>query len=631
MRLLITIFFLILKTSFSFSQTPKIDSLKKLIAQQQVAGSVDATTLFELCGQYASLNPDTLKFYISLAEKVARQSNNKDHIANANYLKALLLLKNGKTDDALLQIEQIIHDSIGVSDLVKVKCKLAKANYLVRLNKQKEAIEAGHNLLLYAEDRKDKILIVKTKTAIGWAYMELGQERNALDWFYSALDEAKTEIPGFFPSATCLNMAAIYTNMGKVDSAEYFVTQAIKFSKQESNLLFLANAYFVFANISIIKKDNSKAEQLMNQAIDIRKQIGDPFYIVSDMAETEKGLKTIKEAIAIAHQKKLDGKLQLLYQQQAAIYLASGDMNNYAVALSKVIEIQDSLYKHNSANAIAEMQTKYEVQKKENTIIQQELKLTKKNYFIYGTAGLLIATLFFVYVFIKNKRKTQVLQLQKMEAKLKQQTIQAVMLAEEEERKRIAGDLHDSVAQKIVAAKMNLESLNHKLAAIKEPEQKIFKNIHSLLEESSLEVRNLSHSMMPGAFSRSGLTDAVKDFLDKIAIPGLRIQFHASGEFEKISENRSLMIYRIIQECVQNALKHSKASQMDVSLIAENNELDITIEDNGVGFDREKISQNKLGLKNIKSRIAYLNGTMDIHSKTGEGSLFAFFIPIIVI
>ena len=471
--------------------------------------------------------------------------------------------------------------------------------------------------------------------------MELGQERNALDWFYSALDEAKTEIPGFFPSATCLNMAAIYTNMGKVDSAEYFVTQAIKFSKQESNLLFLANAYFVFANISIIKKDNSKAEQLMNQAIDIRKQIGDPFYIVSDMAEmsdfysktgqTEKGLKTIKEAIAIAHQNKLDGKLQLLYQQQAAIYLASGDMNNYAVALSKVIEIQDSLYKHNSANAIAEMQTKYEVQKKENTIIQQELKLTKKNYFIYGTAGLLIATLFFVYVFIKNKRKTQVLQLQKMEAKLKQQTIQAVMLAEEEERKRIAGDLHDSVAQKIVAAKMNLESLNHKLAAIKEPEQKIFKNIHSLLEESSLEVRNLSHSMMPGAFSRSGLTDAVKDFLDKIAIPGLRIQFHASGEFEKISENRSLMIYRIIQECVQNALKHSKASQMDVSLIAENNELDITIEDNGVGFDREKISQNKLGLKNIKSRIAYLNGTMDIHSKTGEGSLFAFFIPIIVI
>ncbi len=640
MRLLITIFFLILKISFTFSQTPKIDSLKKLITQQQVAGSVDAATLFELCGQYASLHPDTLKFYASLAESVARQSNNKDHLANANYLKALLLSKNGKTEDALLQIEHILHDSIGISDLVKIKCKLAKANYLVRLNKQKEAIEAGHSLLLYAENRKDKSLIVKTKTAIGWAYMELGQERNALNWFYSALDETKTEIPGFFPSATCLNMAAIYTNIGKVDSAEYFVTRAIKFSKQEGNLLFLANAYFVFANISIIKNDNSKAEQLMYQAIDIRKQIGDPFYIVSDMAEmsdfysktgqTEKGLKMIKEAIAIAQQHKLDGKLQLLYKQQAAIYLASGDMQNYAAALRKVIEIQDSLYNHNSANALAEMQTKYEVQKKENTIIQQELKLTKKNYFIYGTAGLLIATLFFVYVFNKNKRNTQILQLQKMEAKLKQQTTQAVMLAEEEERKRIAGDLHDSVAQKIVAAKMHLESLNHKLVAINEPEQKIFKNIHSLLEESSLEVRNLSHSMMPGAFSRSGLTDAVKDFLDKIAIPGLKIQFHASGAFEKISENRSLMIYRIIQECVQNVLKHSKASQMDVSLIAENNELDITIEDNGVGFDKEKISQNRLGIKNIRSRITYLNGTMDIHSKTGEGSLFAFFIPIIV-
>lgn len=119
--------------------------------------------MFELCGQYASLHPDTLKFYTSLAESVARQSN-KDHIANANYLEALLLSKNGKTEDALLQIEHILHDSIGVSDLVKEKCKLAKANYLKDLTSGAlEAIEAGHSLLLYAENRKDKSLIVKTK------------------------------------------------------------------------------------------------------------------------------------------------------------------------------------------------------------------------------------------------------------------------------------------------------------------------------------------------------------------------------------------------------------------------------------------------------------------------------------
>lgn len=123
----------------------------------------------------------------------------------------------------------------------------------------------------------------------------------------------------------------------------------------------------------------------------------------SKTGQTEKGLKMIKEAIAIAQQHKLDGKLQLLYKQQAAIYLASGDMQNYAAALRKVIEIQDSLYNHNSANALAEMQTKYEVQKKENTIIQQELKLTKKNYFIYGTAGLLIATLFLFMFLIRTK------------------------------------------------------------------------------------------------------------------------------------------------------------------------------------------------------------------------------------
>ena len=215
-----------------------------------------------------------------------------------------------------------------------------------------------------------------------------------------------------------------------------------------------------------------------------------------------------------------------------------------------------------------------------------------------------------------------------MEMEQKKKTTQAVMQAEEDERKRIAGELHDSVAQKMVVAKLNLEALNNHTDKLNEQEKKIYHNIQLLLEESTTEVRQLSHSMMPQAFSHAGLTNAVKDFLDKIATPGLRINFSAEGNFESIPENTGLMIYRIIQECVQNVLKHAAATKLDISMIAENSEVDVTIEDNGTGYDTTSINtQGNIGLKNVHSRVEYLRGKLDINSAPGRGTMIAFYIP----
>lgn len=154
-------------------------------------------------------------------------------------------------------------------------------------------------------------------------------------------------------------------------------------------------------------------------------------------------------------------------------------------------------------------------------------------------------------------------------------------------------------------------------------------NISALLEESTTEVRNLSHSMMPKSFAASGLTIAVKEFLDKIQKSNFRINFSAEGNFEGISESTALMIYRIMQECVLNVLKHANASRLDVSMISDNNEIDVMIEDNGAGFDinADKVSTG-IGMKNIRSRIEYLSGRLDITSSKEQGTLIAFYIPV---
>jgi signal transduction histidine kinase len=396
---------------------------------------------------------------------------------------------------------------------------------------------------------------------------------------------------------------------------------------------------FISAGLYTEHGDKAKAQRMLEQGLSIREKIGDPFYIISDIFElgnfyahnneTEKGIKIVREGIAIAEKYNMPEKLPILYSSLAENYKAANNLLLYSQALDTLIILKDSLYQKNSAEALAEIQTKYEVQKKENTIIQQQYDLTKKNFLIYSIAGLLVATLLFGFFFFKNRRKTQHLKMQAMEMEQKKKTTQAVMQAEEEERKRIAEDLHDSVAQKMVVAKLNLEAFGNHLQQMDAPQQKIYDNINLLLTESTSEVRNLSHSMMPQAFSRSGLTTAVNDFLDTIEQPQLKINFSAEGDFFVVKENKALMIYRIIQECVQNVLKHAQATQLDISMIAANNEADIIIEDNGVGFNAGApgITESS-GMKNIRSRIDYLSGKLDINSQPGNGTVIAFYIPL---
>ena len=203
------------------------------------------------------------------------------------------------------------------------------------------------------------------------------------------------------------------------------------------------------------------------------------------------------------------------------------------------------------------------------------------------------------------------------------------MQAEENERKRIAADLHDSVAQKMVVAKLNLEVLEGYLPALNQEQRHVYNNIFSLVDDSCTEVRNLSHSMMPQAFFQSGLTDAVKNFIDKIENKNLRISFNAEGDLENLDKNTEIMIYRIIQECLQNIIKHADAAKVDISITLENDEIDVTIEDNGVGFDTSLLEEKEgMGMRNIRSRVEFLNGKLDINSEPGNGTVVAFFVPI---
>ena len=135
--------------------------------------------------------------------------------------------------------------------------------------------------------------------------------------------------------------------------------------------------------------------------------------------------------------------------------------------------------------------------------------------------------------------------------------------------------------------------------------------------------------MMPNALLKSGLASALKEFLDRIDARILTINFHAEGFDQRLPTDVENVLYRVLQECVNNVIKHAAAESLEISLIKDSDGIAVTIEDNGKGFDRTTGEfEEGIGLKNIRTRVGYLKGTVEFHSQPGRGTLVAIHVPV---
>jgi signal transduction histidine kinase len=297
---------------------------------------------------------------------------------------------------------------------------------------------------------------------------------------------------------------------------------------------------------------------------------------------------------------------------------------------------KDSVYTKENADKLAEMQTRFQSEKKDLEIEKQndEIRLTKaeverKNIITTVlVVSIILVILLFYLLYHHNKLKQKALLSAEM---LHQQELRtkAVIEAEEKERMRIARDLHDGVGQTLSAAKLNLSSVESKLALSAPDMEAAFKNAIHLVDESVKEVRAVSHNMMPNALMKQGLVAAVREFINRLsAVDSLKIDLEITGLSERLEASTETVLFRVLQEIVSNIVKHAKANHITIQLIKEEAELTILIEDNGVGFDTSRMNEfNGIGLKNIVSRIEFLNGTVNFDSRPGKGTTVIIEVP----
>ncbi|MGB5006150.1 MAG: ATP-binding protein [Ferruginibacter sp.] len=294
-----------------------------------------------------------------------------------------------------------------------------------------------------------------------------------------------------------------------------------------------------------------------------------------------------------------------------------GEYKNAYNSLQAKFKYNDSLFSQKNKNAIAKLESEKELQ--QLTAINKQKSIL--NRILIGSAASLLLIGILGYRNFKTKQKlhkTQIIQLEKDKQLL---AIDAMLKGQEEERSRLAKDLHDGLGGMLSGVKLSFVNMKENLIMDSESVSSFEKSILQL-DNTIAELRKVAHNLMPEALVKFGLKNAVLDFCNSMQLSSkTKIIFEQLGTERLLSSTADLYIYRIVQELINNAIKHANADQILVQLTKTNDKVLLTVEDDGKGFNTELIRSAKgIGLKNIQQRVDYLKGKIDIASQAEEGT-----------
>ena len=243
--------------------------------------------------------------------------------------------------------------------------------------------------------------------------------------------------------------------------------------------------------------------------------------------------------------------------------------------------------------------------------------------FLVMAGSIVIFVVFYQKRMIKEQLKRQAL-----EYEFQQKVLQAELESQESERRRLAADLHDSIGGMLSTIRVGLATMARQLADPQSMDQ-----TKQMLDDTIMSVRRISRDLMPSTLDKFGLIHALRELCERFQNTSrISIDFTGEGHFDQIDKNRQLMIFRIVQELLNNAVKHSQASQIGVRLLLHEG-LTVTVEDNGIGFNAEAIKKDihsgrGLGLFNIENRARLLGGSVEYQKPGKEGSKTVLTIPL---
>ncbi len=247
-----------------------------------------------------------------------------------------------------------------------------------------------------------------------------------------------------------------------------------------------------------------------------------------------------------------------------------------------------------------------------------------KLYIAVGSATLLMMTMFIILfvAFYQNRQVRHLLALNELREANRKELMEATFIGQEVERRRLARDLHDEIGTMLSVTKLSLNQLERKIAGTAENSLQIQKT-RALLDDTMSNVRRISRNLVPTTLERFGLLAAIEELTEKASSPDVLVVIESPEPLERIPPAQALMFYRIAQELINNAIKHAAASQVEVQFIYFDDSVRMSVLDNGRGFDYDEAVKDRrsgLGLRNIESRLAVVDGHVTFDVAPGRGS-----------
>lgn len=405
------------------------------------------------------------------------------------------------------------------------------------------------------------------------------------------LEKYKTDKKNYLISSFYNNLGMCYLAKNNIDSAIVYCKKSYTIDSLAGIKKFMGANLSLLGSIYSLKGQNDKAEQCYTEALNI----------FNDNQNLDNKINVYKSLARNALKKE---------QWQQAIVYKDSIMNLYKktnnIELNRTIEL---------------LNIEYETSRKNQQIEIQNTKLNTQRYTILFILVFALLIVSLLYLYFQNRHKKNKIKMIEKEQKISS----IVNEAEENLKAQIAQDLHDSVGQKLAVAQMHLSMINTENVDV-------VNNVSAILRQTTTDVREISHNLFPTDLNK-GLLPALQHLCEQMNFVNAKIKTQLNIDETvanaNIHKDIEQVIFRIIQEIINNAIKHSEADKININLSLKNNHISIDIADNGKGFDTDQIQNAKgIGVKTMMNRIHYINGMIKLNSVLNKGTSFYIEIPL---
>lgn len=574
-----------------------------------------------------------------------------------NKLDSILVLIDNNIENREFSIAQSLINKAKLDSEIKDEIDFLKINFLQsKVYIKKGNDEDAMNLLLdgfsKVNNNKESSLYLKYSQEIGRLFGRAKNYERAFTYFNLALENALLRKDSLEICEANFNIGSAYQMNRKMDSARFFYNKVINnFPKTAKDKNVLATTYSNFIGIAVLESDFSLADDYGKKSLDIHSQMNDTLKMAglltnlggismynNDLKKSNEYSYKSLELLENRNDFKSREIKTITLDNISQVYYLQGDYKKAYDLLFESASINNKIITDNLHSKVTEIEAKYNLAKESELTKIEENKRQRVEYLLLVSGIGFLGLLGFLWFFYRdNKFKRLNLKLahnqEKIVAERKIEKIQndvqikilnATLDAKETERKYISGILHDSVSSLLSSANMHLYAVK---AQLKNDAPEEINKAEIIIREAADKIRNLSHKLISSVLLKFGLKAAIEDLCEKYSNSQLSFVSN-SGNINRYDQSFEIKIYNIVEELVNNILKHSNADKATIDLVEEDLKLVIRIEDNGHGFIINEIfKKDGLGLSQIDARIKNMDGVFKIDSSKVKGTLIYISVP----